>query len=188
MEVQSIGESCGSSVVRFPLAPPSTSQRTPGNSPASSKGWITCQSAESHPTRSSLRDFKGDKSAELLTKSQWNEFVVRSRRFASARVSQSCRSQREKRECTGFRDRRGRDRCANSVIPCKVFQSYRMEIPVVVSELCPTIVVISSVIGIVKSKRRIPLGVIHASRPWGLSRGTPRCPVQVGKLIRSRPR
>jgi len=51
--VQSIGESCGSSVVMLPLVPDSTSRATPGRWPASMSGCMSFQSAESQPTKSS---------------------------------------------------------------------------------------------------------------------------------------
>ena len=54
MLVQSIGESCGSSVVRLPLTPRSTIRAMPGMAPESTSGWMIFQSAESQPTRRSF--------------------------------------------------------------------------------------------------------------------------------------
>src|SRR5579871_4884370 len=55
MEVHSIGESGGCSVAICPETPLVTSDRTLGMRPALMSGWMTFQSAESHPTRRTLR-------------------------------------------------------------------------------------------------------------------------------------
>jgi len=55
MLVQSIGESCGSSMVRLPLTPVSTIRAIPGMAPESMRSWMIFQSAESQPTSISLR-------------------------------------------------------------------------------------------------------------------------------------
>ena len=55
MLVQSIGESCGSSVARLPLVPSYTIRCTPGMPPESISGWMIFQSAESIPTKRSFR-------------------------------------------------------------------------------------------------------------------------------------
>ncbi len=52
IEVHSIGERGGCSVAICPMAPFSTRHRTLGILPASISGWITFQSAASHPTSS----------------------------------------------------------------------------------------------------------------------------------------
>src|SRR5579863_7729310 len=54
MEVHNIGESGGCSVEICAIAPFSTSRWTFGILPASISGWITFQSAASHPTSSTL--------------------------------------------------------------------------------------------------------------------------------------
>src|SRR5579859_6478286 len=54
MEVHSIGESGGCSVAICPMAPFLTSRWTLGILPASMSGWMTFQSAASHPTRRTL--------------------------------------------------------------------------------------------------------------------------------------
>src|SRR5580704_1857299 len=55
IEVQSIGESGGCKVAICPIAPFSTSRCTFGILPASIRGWITFQSAASHPTSITFR-------------------------------------------------------------------------------------------------------------------------------------
>src|ERR1700727_2775112 len=57
IEVHSIGESGGCSVAICPMTPFSTRRWTFGILPESIRGWITFQSAASHPTRRTLRDF-----------------------------------------------------------------------------------------------------------------------------------
>ncbi len=56
MEVHSIGESGGCSVAICPVAPFSTRRWTLGILPASMSGWMTFQSAASHPTSRTLRE------------------------------------------------------------------------------------------------------------------------------------
>src|ERR1035438_8698949 len=55
MEVHSIGDSGGCSVEICAIAPRSTSRWTLGILPASINGWITFQSAASHPINKTLR-------------------------------------------------------------------------------------------------------------------------------------
>ncbi len=56
MEVHSIGERGGCSVAICPVAPFQTRRSTLGILPASMSGWMTFQSAASHPTSRTLRD------------------------------------------------------------------------------------------------------------------------------------
>ncbi len=55
MDVHSIGESGGWSVAICPLAPFFTRRCTLGILPASMSGWMTFQSAASHPISKTLR-------------------------------------------------------------------------------------------------------------------------------------